>query len=193
MPYRQEVLNVILAQELQRRGVVSAPEDSRLSPEQGQREIPDVIVHYNGLRLAIEGEYAGPEAESKAAASALRRVSDGVAHVGVAVVYPRSLRTGTFLSLPGRLTQATLRVAVLTESSEKPNYADGDINFLKGVLSAAFEQLVKEDVVAEAVQSIGLAIEQFTLDVAGRVGDAWRLAEALGIRSLKAEKDEGSD
>ena len=53
--HREEVLNVVLALLLHRRGIVAAPElILRLHLEQG-RAMPDVLVHYQGLRTAIEG------------------------------------------------------------------------------------------------------------------------------------------
>ena len=53
--YREEVLNVVLALLLHRRGAVAAAEQiQRLHLEQG-RAMPDILVHYHGLRTAIEG------------------------------------------------------------------------------------------------------------------------------------------
>lgn len=50
--YRQEVLNAFLAQVLQAREVASAPEQLLHIKGQG-RKMPDVIVHFNGLRTAL--------------------------------------------------------------------------------------------------------------------------------------------
>ena len=55
--------------------------------------MPDIIVNFSGLRTAIEGEVDdNPKAKDDAAKSAQSRVEDGIAHIGVAVVYPRELR-----------------------------------------------------------------------------------------------------
>ncbi len=54
--YRQEVFNVLLAQLLQERGVIAAPENILKAGPERRRKMPDVIVHYQGLRLIIEGE-----------------------------------------------------------------------------------------------------------------------------------------
>ena len=53
--YRQEVLNVILAQLLQDRGIVSVPEGIIKSID-NRRRMPDVLVDFLGLRMMIEGE-----------------------------------------------------------------------------------------------------------------------------------------
>ena len=53
--YREEVFNVVLALLLRKRGIVAAPEQIlRLHLEQGHA-MPDILVHYQGLRTAIEG------------------------------------------------------------------------------------------------------------------------------------------
>ena len=88
---RQEVLNVLLAQLLQERGLEFAPEQIIKDPS-GFRRMPDVIVDFQGLRLAIEGEFASPTARDRASKSANQRVEDGIAHMGMALVYPPALR-----------------------------------------------------------------------------------------------------
>ena len=51
--YRQEVFNVLLAQLLQERGVISAPESIvRSGPEQARR-MPDVIVSFHGHPVTL--------------------------------------------------------------------------------------------------------------------------------------------
>ncbi|MCX8036056.1 MAG: hypothetical protein N3D11_03160 [Candidatus Sumerlaeia bacterium] len=54
--HRQEVLNVLIAQLLQERGVISAPEQILDVANIPRRKMPDVLVYYNGLRTLIEGE-----------------------------------------------------------------------------------------------------------------------------------------
>ena len=58
MASRQEVLNVLLAQLLQERGLVAAPEQI-LRHRTGETKLPDVLVDFQGLRLIIEAEFAG--------------------------------------------------------------------------------------------------------------------------------------
>ena len=50
MASRQEVLNVILAQLLQERGLVAAPEEILKTPTK-ERRLPDVLIDFQGLRL----------------------------------------------------------------------------------------------------------------------------------------------
>ena len=75
--------------------------------------MPDVLVDFQGLRLAIEEEFAarsrgGVEAaERRAIQAALRRVKQGIAHIGVALIYPSRLRTLAFSKLKEELAQAS--------------------------------------------------------------------------------------
>jgi hypothetical protein len=83
----------LLAQLLYKRGVISAPENIVKSNLGQGRRMPDVIVSFNGLRTAIEGEVGDhADAHQLALASARQRVEEGIAHIGAAVVYPERLR-----------------------------------------------------------------------------------------------------
>ena len=84
-----------------------------------------------------------------------------------------------------------LEVAVVTES-ERTGFIKGDINYLENSLRRTFEQLVKEDVVAEAVAALEVGIEQFASVLASKTGDVGRVAESLGIKELedKPQRDD---
>src|SRR3972149_1219464 len=88
---RQEVLNVLMAQLLEERGIIAAPEQILKDPF-GRRRMPDVLVDYQGLRLVIEGEFDTRTARDKACQSALNRVEEGIAHIAMALVYPAVLK-----------------------------------------------------------------------------------------------------
>ncbi len=188
--YRQEVLNVALARALQERGLVAAPEyilDATL--ERGRRMV-DVLVYYNGLRTAIEGEVGDhPEAAAMAVEAARRRVEEGVAHIGLAVVYPQHLREVDFQELPRELATCGLHVALVTEAGES-EYATGDAAYLERALNAAFERLIREDVVTRAVGILDSAVGQFASALALRPGVIGRLMKLLGLasrREIRAE------
>lgn len=157
---RQEVFNVLLAQLLQERGAVVAPESILYTGVQKTRQMPDVIVSYQGLRTAIEGEVEAPNAREKAIESAMRRVESGVAHIGVGVVYPAVLRTVPFAQLKNRLAQTPLEIAVTTEIGSS-GFTTGDVDYLERALRSTFEQLIREDVVAEAVALLDTAVDAF--------------------------------
>lgn len=183
--FRQEVLNVVLAQLLRERGIISAPEDVLASSE--GRRMPDVLVDFAGLRTAIEGEVDDqPDALQKAQSSAARRVEQGIAQIGLAIVYPAELRHVEFADLKNLLARVRMRVSVVTEAGQT-GYADSDVDGLSEILRHTFDQLVKENVVAEAVVALETGIEGFAAAVGRSPAVVTRLAEALGIGSLVVE------
>lgn len=186
---RQEVLNVILAQILAERGVVAAPESIMQSG--GNRIMPDVLVEYQGLRVMIEGEVDSAQAEQKARDSANARVESGVAHIGVAVVYPSHLRKAAFAAMKADLEASTLKIAIVTESGAN-NFLSGGIEQLEWALRYAFEQLVQEDVVQEAVDAIDAGVEKFASVVTLTSGNIGRLAEVLGIQAIEDDDTSSS-
>lgn len=185
-PHRQEVLNVLLAQLLQERGVISTPENIILTGAKREKRMPNVIVTYRGLRTAIEGEIghlAG--AEERALESARKRVEQGVSHIGIAIVYPREIRKVEFAQLKEELEHCTLKMNIVTESSAS-GYVSGNIDNLESALRNAFDQLVKEDIVTEAVSTLEDGIESFTTAMGSNVVSVQRMADVLGIRGLKS-------
>ena len=115
--FRQEVLNVLLAQLLQERGVVSAPETIIKRHKSLERRMPDVIVTYRGLRTVIEGEVGITKAsKQKALESATRRVEENVAHIAVAVTYDKRLAETDFKRVKSVLSKSELEIAIVTES-----------------------------------------------------------------------------
>jgi len=194
MPLRQEVLNVLLAQLLQERGLIAAPEQIlRVAGEPGS-QMPDVLVDFQGLRLAIEGNFAGSGAVEAALVTQTRqRVDRGVAHIGTAVLYPRALRDAAFAQAKHDLASARLRFAVVTEEPDPPSFAEGDVTNLAGALRRAYEQLIEDRVLDKAVTLIGHGIDGFTAALSTQPASAERFAVSLGIKdvpkSAKREAD----
>ncbi len=190
--YRQEVFNVLLAQLLEERGIVSAPEDVLKTTPDSPRKMPDVLVDFSGLRTVIEGEVDdqynyGP----KAISSARKRVEQGIAHIGVAIIYPKSLREHPFTKLKSQLSKSELRIAVVTEGGES-KFVKGTVDQLGEILRRTFGELVQEDVVAQAVAALEAGIEKFAGTISEKPGIIARLADVLGIRELP-EREKKSD
>ncbi len=183
MPHRQEVLNVALADLLIRREVVAGPEN--IITQAGVRQMPDVIVQYQGLRLAIEGEIEAPDAREKAQRSATRRVESGIAHMGMGVIYPQPLRDADFAQLREEMAATQLEIVVVSEAGVS-GYESGDIDYLENLLRRVFEQLLREDVVAEAVAMIDVAVDHFAEMAMSGAGNYGRIIKALGrIKDFK--------
>jgi hypothetical protein len=168
--------------------------------------MPDVLVDFQGLRLAIESEYASSGAEDKASKAALRRVEEGIAHVGMALIYPSTLRTATgdAENLRKLLTSETLRYAIITESeaviqislpfvrAKDPiiPFVKGNLDELGDSLRRSYDQLVKDDVLNRAVTLLEQGIESFTLSMAPQPAATGRFMTALGIKELPKPKKE---
>lgn len=182
--YRQEVFNVLLAQLLQERGIISAPEDVLKASPDSNRRMPDVLVDFFGLRTVIEGEVDDqPNYGPKALGSAKRRVEQGIAHIAVAIIYPASLRKHAFKDLKKELSNCELRIAVVTESGPT-GFSQCNVEQLGEILRRTFGELVKEDVVVKAVSELEEGIEKFAKVVLKSPGTIARFAEVLGIKEL---------
>lgn len=179
--YREEVFNVLLALLLHERGVVTAPEQSLKQAVEGRRRIPDVLVSFQGLRTVIEGKVDDqPQAQERAILEAQERVSKGIAHIGVAVLYPATLRQVPFASLMDSLAHSTFRIAVCSEAGET-GWTEGGLDYLADLLRRTFHQLVKEDVVSKAVETLNAGINEFARLTFTSQATVQRAAQILGI------------
>lgn len=183
--YREEVFNVLLALLLHERGVVTAPEQSFKQALEERRHVPDVLVVYRGLRTVIEGKVADKSgADEQTLAQVRDRVSSGVAHIGIALLYPAAIRkTPSFPELQNVLTSCTFKVAVCSETGET-GWTEGGIDYLADVLRGTFDQLIREDTVTKAVDALNTGIDQFSRTVFTSSATIQRAAEILGIREL---------
>jgi len=183
--YREEVFNVLLALLLHERGVVTAPEQSLREAIEQRRRVPDVLVVYRGLRTVIEGKVADKAgADEKAIEQARDRVNSGIAHVGIALLYPAAIRkTPSFSELQGFLSTCTFKVAVCSETGET-GWTEGGLDYLADVLRGTFEQLVREDAVVKAVDVLNAGIEGFARLVFTSPATVDRAADILGIREV---------
>ena len=183
--YREEVFNVLLALLLHERGVVSAPEQSFKKALEERRHVPDVLVVFRGLRTVIEGKVADKAgADQKALAQARDRVVNGIAHIGIALLYPPSIRKiSLFSELQSMLGGCTFSMAVCSEAGET-GWTEGGINYLADVLRRTFDQLVREDVVTKAVEALNSGVEQFARSAFASPATVQKAAEILGIREL---------
>lgn len=170
---------MVLAQLLNERGLVSAPEVAIQDAEAGRR-LPDVMVVFHGLRTVIEGKVEGGDAETRVMEQTVARVEEGIAHIGIAVVYPESLRTVDFNDLPQALANADLRIAVCTEGGTL-GWADGNLDYLGNLLRRALEDIVEEDVVAYAVGALNAGVDRFARAAGDLPGLIDRAADVLGI------------
>jgi hypothetical protein len=199
MPQRQEVLNVILAQLLQERGLVAAPE--QIIRGSSHQSMPDVIVDFRGLRVQLECEFAGrnsDEARRKAFVKALKRVEDAIAQVGIAVVYPAKLKDISFDRAKRELAASQLEYAIVTEAiivqpgeqlhlfrvRPEPSFLQGRVDDLGDALRRCYDQLVRDETLNRAVDLIEQRIDEFVRALGIQVATAVRMARVLGVEDL---------
>ena len=198
---RQEVMNVLVAQLLQERGTIAAPERIIKNPK-GSRRMPDVLVDFQGLRLIIEGEYDSRTAKDKASQSALNRVEEGIAHIAMALIYPASLRTlsANIARLKASLAESTLEYAIITESEaaqSQPAFPElsemesavipferGNLDGLEGALRRAYERLIEDRVLERAIDTLNNGIGTFLSCLKPQTAVTSRFASILEVREL---------
>jgi hypothetical protein len=185
--FREEVFNVLLAQLLAEREVVSVPEQALRLPGIGRR-MPDVLVIFQGLRTIIEGKVDDhPGAPLQAIADASGRVEEGIAHIGIAVLYPAELRnTATVAELRGALSRRNFKITICTED-EQQGWIDGNLDYLASLLRRTFDQLVREDVVSQAVAALEAGVDNFAAVIQAYPAVIDRCAQVLGVGEVVEE------
>jgi hypothetical protein len=198
MPFREEVLNVVLAELLTERGVLSVPENIRRSVQGGQR-LPDITVaDMHGVRVVVEGRSgSGTGVKRTLLEDAQRRVEEGISPVCLAVVYPPDLRDAESVAkLKRALSKAHLIVRVVSESDDG-DWADATADGIADILRRAYELLVSEDVVIRAVEDLSGAIGVASATIASAPAAPARLRKLLGIPSeigtARRSRSDGED
>ncbi len=182
-------MNVVLAQLLNERGIVSVPEQMMSLPLHGRR-MPDVLVVFQGLRTVIEGKVDDhPEAGKQALGDASSRVEEGIAHIGIAVLYPEALRHVPSLdSLRQHLSSTTLRINICSEAGQH-GWNECSVDDIGDLLRRTFEQLVEEDVVVRAVAALEAGVARFAQAISWAPAVVERSAKVLGIGEPDKKED----
>lgn len=191
---REEVLNVVLAEFLSERGLLSIPESIRRSVTRGRR-LPDVtIADLWGIRIVIEGRIGdGRPVRDSLFKDASARVEEGLSPFCLAVLYPSNLRrVASLANLRNELAEASLMVRVISETSQG-DWSETTIDGLTEILRRSYELLVSEDVVATAVEDLGSAIERASELLAASPATPERIRKLLGIPKEKKPKSGESE
>ena len=181
--FREEVVNVALAELLEQRGMLSVPETIRKSIARKTRDLPDIVVaDLLGIRMVIEGRFnSGRPARSSLLKDARERVEQGISPVCLAVLYPPGLRSADSLPrLRRNLEKTTLIIRVISESNEG-EWAEGTVDDIVEALRRSYELLVSEDIVVAAVAEIASGIETASALFARAPALTDRFRKALGI------------
>jgi hypothetical protein len=185
--FREEVLNVLLAECISDSGLAAVPE-SIATARGGRRALPDVLISFNGLRCNIEGKYGdAPDAQMEAGRQAHSRIENGVAHLAIGVVYPAFLRQTPFPQLKASLRSASLSFMVCTEASSG-DWREGDLNAIMDDLRRAHDMLARDDVVERSVERLECGMGDLVALLMKNAGACVRLAETLGVHEKVASE-----
>jgi hypothetical protein len=175
--HREEVLNISLASCMGARGMDADPETIL----QGGAARPDVIAKFRGLRCGIEGKIADvTQAKVIVLGDARMRVDQGIAHLAIAVVYPRALRTADFRQLSEILNATQFEFVVLTEAGDG-GWHSGGIDEILGELRRAHEVIVRDDVLQLAVGTLEVGLQEVANALLGSAATCDRLIDVLGV------------
>jgi hypothetical protein len=184
---REEVVNTQLAILISRMGVEA---DAETIHVQGKHR-PDVLFRMHGLRVVIEGKFADqPGAEEQVLKDARNRVRAGIAHIAMAAVYPKPLRTTPTAKISERLEESQIKYRIVSEAYESDDWFEGDPASLMSALRRVHEALTKDDVVEQTAKSLSIQLEAVAELWSGQAGACDRLSEILGIALPKKEESE---
>lgn len=186
--FREEVLNVELARILQKQGLVSYPE-TRQQTAAGKTALPDVLVIYQGLRTIIEGKIEDqPDSQENVHRQAYKRVTDGLAHIAIAVLYPSTLRRAP-TAYSKSLYSSNLQFEVITEFGSQ-GWSSAKASDLGDVLRRTFEHLSKQDLVYETARDIEVTVTEFSALMLSHAGPIEGLGRVLGMKEPPIDEKE---
>jgi len=169
--FREEVVNVKLAELLEDRDVVSLPEQV-ISDLVENNRMPDIMTaNLLGIRVVIEGRIGQSAGTQQSLVDDCReRVAEGIAPMAVAVAYPEGINQATSLGgLEQNLRDAEFQINVITEEGAG-DWSSGDVEDLGGYLRSGYGDLVQENVVEEAVETIDGSIDRFVNQLSSSEG-----------------------
>lgn len=181
--FREEVVNVKLAELLEERDVVSLPEQV-ISDLVENNRMPDIMTaNLLGIRVVIEGRIGQSNSVLRSLeGDCEERVAEGIAPMAVAVAYPEGINQANSLSdLEDNIRASELQMNVITEEGVG-DWSSGGLSDLAQFLRSGYSDLIQENVVEEAVETIDSSIDGFVNELSstqGLSGTAERLREVV--------------
>jgi hypothetical protein len=180
---REEVINVLIAELLEKRGLLSVPETIRKAVGTKGRKLPDITVaDLLGIRMVIEGRFeVSGDTRQQLFKDAKSRVEEGISPICLALLYPIDVRqTDTLPKLRGKLEKAAFHVRIISESGDG-QWAPMSLDGIAEALRRAYELLVTDDVVIRSVGELEQSIEAATELFMRSPAVTERFRQALGI------------
>jgi hypothetical protein len=194
MSFREENLNVVLAELLAERGLNALGEV--ILKKRGKRTEPDVLLLLNGVRIVIEGKKFGMWGQL--VSKCVERVDDNVCDLCVMVEYA-DIRSEKLTLTQSDIKQMLLksrfnigfvsyldRATLGKPSSQPEKYENVSFDDLITYLMAAYNRVVREDIIEPVVRRMDEVLSEFASKAAPLV-DLERLKEALELREKEGE------
>lgn len=182
--FREEVINVQLANALTARGLAANAETIQSTGR------PDVLIYLDGLKLVIEGR-AQNRPRASLEEDAKERVLEGAADISMAIVYPEDLGIALGMAELGSKIEAASYDGVIFSFKEEGitsrSFSEARLGELVEVINNVFHLCVRNNVVQEHVKrvehTIGKVVDQMFVTNLFSNSEALvaRLKAALGI------------
>ena len=156
--HREEVINVKFADELAARGLDA---DAETIEAKGR---PDVLVDLSGIKLVIEGR--NTKAKTALIEDAKKRIQKGIGEISLAIFYPEELYFSPSNKLGHEIGRTAFSGSVLFYRKGKiaqNAFSETSIDDLADVIRNVVGLIVRDDVVADQVEKVELAIENCVL------------------------------
>jgi hypothetical protein len=162
--YREEAVNTTLAQIMTRLGAPSKAEQIIKSGK--GKKYPDLQTEWAGLRVAIEAKYEGPGAAEDVSSQVEERLEDALGELGIAVLYPATIRSAA--DLEAELEHAPLKARFASPGRiGQWQQLDGVADLVR-CLDYARGLLIDDDVVKDSASQLAEAIAMFERAVAAQ-------------------------
>ena len=172
MANREEVINVRLAELLDKRGLITIPENTMKTIS--GRKMPDILIGvYEGIQINPEGKYDTRQGRKEVEEQCKGRINDGIANMSIAVCYPPELANVKFQDLPKELEASEFAIKIFSvagknspvnnkewyEDMSKTGFEQSDIGGITKIIKNCHQELIVEDTVQKNVKLIEDAIE----------------------------------
>lgn len=152
---------------------------------------PDLLLQVRGLRVVIEAKFADfPRAENVVLADAHKRVRNGIAHIALAVIYPKQLRSTPTAKIIETLEHTKLRYRVVSETDESEDWYEGTPSSLMASIRRIQQTLAKDDIVERTAKLLSAQLDTVASLWNGQTGTCNRLAKILGLEEPDGESAE---
>jgi hypothetical protein len=199
MNVREEALNVLLAELLAEKGLKALGEVIL------KRNLPDVLIYINGIRIIIEAKKLGNREQLRKDCE--DRLDKGMCDICVMVEYAALNVTSispTVTDLKKALLTGKFNVGFMTYidriglekwiSNFKPKiksefYQSIDFQEFVTYLMSAYEYTVQEDIVTPVVEKLRVMVDDFSRVVLSSGVDINRLKDVLELKEKEKEKE----